>query len=424
MLNLGAAGAALTLDGGTLLTTAAITSARPVTLAAGGGTIDNGGFADLFSGPLTGPGALTVTGAGTVTLAADNELCRRHHDRRGTLRIGNGGTTGSITGDVANNGTLLFDRSDTLAFGGMISGSGSLVQAGPGTTVLTGANSYTGGTTIAAGTLRLGDGGTSGSIVGDVANDGTLVFDRSNALVFDGVISGTWRGGPAGHRHDHADRGEQLYRRDQRHRRPAAGRRLDRRRRQRGERRAPRRHRHDRRDGDHRRRRAPRARAKRRHADRRLAGAERRLAARLRVLAARHRRRRDQRPDRRQRRADARRHAQPRRCRRPQPRRLPAHQLRRRAHRQRPGAGEPADPVPHQRHADLDRHPGRGQPDRQPAAASVSSSGMAPTRSATAWSTAAARPGTPPRPTGPRSTAASTPPGKAVSRCSRAPPAR
>ena len=45
---------------------------------------------------------------------------------------------------------------------------------------------------------------------------------------------------------------------------------------------------------------------------------------------------------------------------------------------------------------------------------------MAPTRSATARSTAAARPGTLPRPTGPRPTAASTRPGKAASRCSRA----
>jgi autotransporter-associated beta strand protein len=35
-----------------------------------------------------------------------------------------------------------------------ISGSGSLIQAGAGTTVLTGAHSYAGGTTITAGTLQ------------------------------------------------------------------------------------------------------------------------------------------------------------------------------------------------------------------------------------------------------------------------------
>ena len=81
-LNLGASGAALTLGGGTLLTTAAITSARPVTLALGGGTIDNGGFADLFAGKLTGIGALTVTGSGTVTLSADNDYPAGPRSRR------------------------------------------------------------------------------------------------------------------------------------------------------------------------------------------------------------------------------------------------------------------------------------------------------------------------------------------------------
>ena len=38
--------------------------------------------------------------------------------------------------------------------------------------MLTGNSNYTGGTTISAGTLQLGAGGTTGSIVGDVANNG------------------------------------------------------------------------------------------------------------------------------------------------------------------------------------------------------------------------------------------------------------
>ena len=91
-LNLGAASAPLTLDGGRLLTNAAISSTRPITLATGGGTIDNGGFADLFSGPITGLGALTVTGAGTVTLAADNDYIGGTTIAAGTLRLGDGGT--------------------------------------------------------------------------------------------------------------------------------------------------------------------------------------------------------------------------------------------------------------------------------------------------------------------------------------------
>ena len=45
--------------------------------------------------------------------------------------------------------------------------------------MLTGANTYTGGTTISAGTLQIGNGGTTGSIAGNVTDNGTLVFNRS-----------------------------------------------------------------------------------------------------------------------------------------------------------------------------------------------------------------------------------------------------
>ena len=93
-------------------------------------------------------------------------------------------------GDVNNNGSLVFNRSDALVFGGAISGSGNLQKLTGGTLTLTGDSSYTGATTIAAGTLQLGNGGTTGGIVGDVTNNGTLVFNRSNDLILAGAISG------------------------------------------------------------------------------------------------------------------------------------------------------------------------------------------------------------------------------------------
>jgi fibronectin-binding autotransporter adhesin len=94
------------------------------------------------------------------------------------------------TGNVIDNGTLAFDRSDAVTFGGVISGTGSLVQLGSGTLTLTGNNTYSGGTTVGAGTLQLGNGGTSGSITGNVTDNGTLAFDRSDAVTFAGVIAG------------------------------------------------------------------------------------------------------------------------------------------------------------------------------------------------------------------------------------------
>jgi len=57
--------------------------------------------------------------------------------------------------------------------------AGSLQQNGTGITVLTGNNTYTGGTTISAGTLQDGSGGTTGAIAGNINNNAALVFHRS-----------------------------------------------------------------------------------------------------------------------------------------------------------------------------------------------------------------------------------------------------
>ena len=192
--NLGDASNALTLNGGLLQVTgtAFVSTTRDIVLGANGGGFDivNAGNAFTVSQLLDGSGALVKTGAGKLLLTADDTFSGGTTISAGTLQLGNGGTTGSVVGNVVDNGALVFDRSDAVTFAGTISGSGGLVQFGAGTTVLTAGNSFTGGTTISGGTLQLGNGGTTGMIGGNVVDNGTLAFDRSDDIAFAGTITG------------------------------------------------------------------------------------------------------------------------------------------------------------------------------------------------------------------------------------------
>ena len=87
---------------------------------------------------------------------------------------------------------LAFNRSDDISIANPISGTGALSKLGGGTTTLTGANSYSGTTTILAGTLQIGDGGTSGTLgTGSVVNNAILALNRSDAVTIANAISGT-----------------------------------------------------------------------------------------------------------------------------------------------------------------------------------------------------------------------------------------
>jgi autotransporter-associated beta strand protein len=145
-----------------------------------------------------GNGTVTVSDGGKVV--ADQVIVG--DGGQGTVNIGapagasaaGPGTlqTSSVT-FVNNNGLLVFNHTDTsgsYAFTPTISGPGA-VNVYSGTTALTANNTYFGGTVIFGGTLQLGNGGTTGSIIRDVTDNGTFAFNRSDVFTFPGIISGS-----------------------------------------------------------------------------------------------------------------------------------------------------------------------------------------------------------------------------------------
>ena len=170
------------------------------TIAGGGNTLTlsnstiTTNTAASISAILGGTTGVIKAGAATLTLTGANTYSGGTAISTGTLSVGNGGTSGSIAGNVAlanSSSTLTFNRSNALSYAGIVSGTGSVTKSGAGTLTLTGANTYSGGTTISAGTLSVGSGSTTGSIAGNVANSGILAFNRSTALSYAGIVSGT-----------------------------------------------------------------------------------------------------------------------------------------------------------------------------------------------------------------------------------------
>ena len=215
---LGATGAGngLTFIGGTLQTTTGITSARAISLGSGGGTIDTTNASDIFSGAVSGGGALTKNGSGTLTLSdANNNYTGGTIVNAGTLAVAGTGALG--TGNLAldggstlqTQGAFVSGNTVSIAGGavidadgqasslfGQISGAGGLNvtdTAGGGKVSLSGPNNYTGGTTVSAGAiLGVAADGSLGNAAGSLTlNASTLQTQAGNFTSARGVtISG------------------------------------------------------------------------------------------------------------------------------------------------------------------------------------------------------------------------------------------
>lgn len=140
----------------------------------------------------------TLIQGGILQLEAENAIAAS-----GGVRIDEGAAL--VTGDadqlvrqLSGAGRIVLGQSEltqhnaggTTLFSGQISGLGGLRKTGDGTLILSGDSHFAGITTIAEGVLQLGNGGTKGSVVGHIVNDAMLVFDRSDDLVYGGVVSG------------------------------------------------------------------------------------------------------------------------------------------------------------------------------------------------------------------------------------------
>jgi autotransporter-associated beta strand protein len=171
-------GAAITAHNLTFNTSGYIVTGNTLTLGGASPTIGvvSGGTATIAS-VIAGTAGLTQAGPGALILTGANTYIGGTTISAGTLQIGNG-ATGSVVGDIVDNAALVFNRTGTLTYAGVISGIGSVTKSGTSTLTLTGNSTYTGGTTINAGTLVVSTDANLGAASGGLSfGGGTLHCD-------------------------------------------------------------------------------------------------------------------------------------------------------------------------------------------------------------------------------------------------------
>jgi len=190
------------------------TVAADSTLNVGG---DNAGVTLSWQQVISGSGNLTKTGAGTLTITDSNSnFTGNLAILAGTVSVDAPGNLGANTlsrTTIIDNATLRFTGTtasgnnrtyslgangatfDVTSSGVSINGaimdyedqSGSLTKTGTGTLTLNATNTYSGGTTVAAGTLAV----SSATIPGDITNNAAVIFNQTSNGTYSGNITGT-----------------------------------------------------------------------------------------------------------------------------------------------------------------------------------------------------------------------------------------
>ncbi|MBI3601279.1 MAG: autotransporter-associated beta strand repeat-containing protein, partial [Candidatus Omnitrophica bacterium] len=214
-------------DAGTLTVSGTVTNGANLLTVTGSGNT-------TISGVIgSGAGGLTKSGTGTLTLSGANTYSGTTTLSAGTLNINNatalgtgtftisGGTIDNTSGGIITlsnnnvqnwNGDFTFTggsdlnlgtgtvalsanrqvtvSANTLTEGGVISGSFGLTKAGSGVLTLSGTNTYTGSTTISAGTLNA----NATAALGDGSATNTLIFTGGTLQAGGTITSPSTRG--------------------------------------------------------------------------------------------------------------------------------------------------------------------------------------------------------------------------------------
>ena len=180
-----------------------LTNTGGITGSGFGLTVAGAGTGNLAGRINTGAGSVTKNNAGTWTLSGVNTFTGATAINAGTLIIGGAGQLGSgnYAGAITNDGTLTYSSTANQTLSGVISGAGALVLngttgAGPlatqtPTLTISNANSYSGGTTINGGTVRIDTLNAAGLGTGTVTvNGGNFLFGSNMTVANNFVLSG------------------------------------------------------------------------------------------------------------------------------------------------------------------------------------------------------------------------------------------
>ena len=158
------------------------------TVLLGNGNLTVNSTADsTFAGTISGNGGLVKSGANKLTLTGTSSFTGPITVSGGTLQ-GNLATLPTAI-SLSSNGNVTFDLAADTTYALPITGAGSMTKLGNNKMTLTGANTYTGTTTVDGGTLQ----GSLANIPGAVAlaNNSSVIFDQATDASLAQPVSGS-----------------------------------------------------------------------------------------------------------------------------------------------------------------------------------------------------------------------------------------